>query len=76
MERLREVGISGIDDLRALGSLNAYLRLKFRFPTFTSLNALYALEGALLDCDWRHLPAERRNDLRRALQVLTLSGPR
>lgn len=28
-----------------------------------SLNLLYALEGALLDCHWQQLPEERRGEL-------------
>ena len=28
-----------------------------------SLNLLYALEGALMDCHWQEIPAERRAEL-------------
>ncbi len=54
--RLREVRIESPQDLRQLGSLEAYRRLKNFDPRFTTLNALYALEGALLDAPWNRLP--------------------
>lgn len=60
--QLRQVGIRSLDDLRALGSLEAFLKLK-RAGFKPSLNLLYALEGALLDCHWQAIPAERRSEL-------------
>ncbi len=56
--RLREIGISHEDDLRALGATAAYRRLRFAFGREVSVIALYAMEAALLDCDWRRLPPE------------------
>lgn len=52
---LVEVDICGPEDLRRLGAVAAYRRLKFRFGRGVSLNALYALEGALSDRDWREI---------------------
>jgi DNA transformation protein len=54
--RLQEAGISTIGDLRAMGSVEAYRRLKFMLPRQVSLNALYALEAALRGCHWLDLP--------------------
>lgn len=61
---LVEAGIRTQDDLRALGSVEAYRRLKFLLPRRVSLNALYALEAALRGCRWLDLP----QDVRAALQ--------
>ena len=66
LARLGEVGIKSLADLREVGSLDAYRRLKFRFPREVSLNALYALEAALLGCHWRDLPAGCKAELKRA----------
>ena len=44
--QLRQVGVRTLDDLRALGSLEAFVKLK-RAGFKPSLNLLYALEGAI-----------------------------
>ncbi len=59
---LRQVGLKTAEDLRAVGSLEAFIRVK-RAGFKPSLNLLYALEGALLDCHWQEIPAERRGEL-------------
>jgi DNA transformation protein len=63
-DRLKEVGIHTVDDLRQVGVIEAYRRLKAAFPDFVSLNALYAMEAGLIDIDWRVLPDERKAELR------------
>ncbi len=59
---LRQVGLRTEDDLRAIGALDAFIKVK-RAGFKPSLNLLYALEGALLDCHWQDIPAERRSEL-------------
>ncbi len=59
---LRQVGLRTEDDLRAIGALDAFIRVK-RAGFKPSLNLLYALEGALRDCHWQDIPAERRSEL-------------
>ena len=59
---LRQVGLRTQEDLVAAGSVEAFMRVK-RAGFRPSLNLLYALEGALLDCHWQHLPEERRSEL-------------
>ena len=63
---LAEVDILDEADLRALGALEAYRRLKFRFGRHVTLIALYAMAAALADCDWRRLDSATRNRLRKA----------
>ena len=62
MAWLRQTGVRSLDDLKAVGSLAAYVRVK-RAGFKPSLNLLYALEGAILDCHWQEIPEERRSVL-------------
>lgn len=59
---LRQVGLKTAEDLQRVGALDAFIRVK-RAGFKPSLNLLYALEGALLDCHWQDIPAERRSEL-------------
>lgn len=59
---LRQVGLRTEEELRAIGALEAFMRVK-RAGFKPSLNLLYALEGALMDCHWQEIPAERRSEL-------------
>ncbi len=59
---LRQVGLRTEEDLRAIGALEAFMRVK-RAGFKPSLNLLYALEGALLGCHWQEVSPERRSEL-------------
>ena len=61
--QLKEVDITTPGDLEKLGAVEAWLRLKFVFGKQINRNFLYAIEGALRDCDWRSLPPEIKSDL-------------
>jgi DNA transformation protein len=67
--QLREVGIEDAATLRKLGALAAYRRLKHAFPREISLVMLYALEGALRDCHWNHLPPGVKEKLQAAAKM-------
>ncbi len=62
--RLREIGIVTDDDLRCSGALRAFAALRTKTRRGLSLNALYAMEAALLGLHWRDLPPERNAELR------------
>lgn len=64
---LAEAGIQSVEDLRELGAVEAYARLKFAFGRRIGLNALWALDAGLADIDWRSLPPERKAELRASL---------
>ena len=66
-EWLIAIGIENRADLEALGSIEAYRRLKAAFPHKVSLNALWALEAALLDIDWRAINPDHKSYLREKL---------
>lgn len=59
---LRAVGIADIDQLRAIGAKSAWERLRWA-DEFDCVNSLLALEGAIQDIRWHHLPAEVRAEL-------------
>ena len=64
---LRQVGIKTDDEVKAIGALETFMKVK-RAGFKPSLNLLYALEGAVLDCHWTALTVERKSELVRQLQ--------
>ena len=73
-ERLVEAGIRTVGELRSIGPVEAYRRLKFMMPRQVSLNALYALEAALRGCHWLDLPQDVKTALRREATIIELSS--
>lgn len=59
MEMLAQTGIVSEKQLRALGSVSAFLAVK-RAGYSPSLNLLWALEGALSDRDWKEVARKDR----------------
>ncbi len=74
---LRQVGLRTRDDLAGVGTVDAFMRVK-RAGFKPSLNLLYALEGALLDCHWQEVPDTRRVELVTAAEaaIALLPPPR
>ena len=65
---LSAVGIKTLEDLAAVGAVEAYRRCRLAgYPT--SLNLLWALAGALLDIPWNELPPEVKEDLSRQVDA-------
>jgi DNA transformation protein len=60
---LRAAGIDSVENLREIGAVAAYRRLKFVEPRRVSLNMLWALQGALTDRDWRDIPPAEKSCL-------------
>ena len=60
---LAEIDIHDIEDLRALGAVETYARLRFRFGRSISRNMLHAMAAALADIDWRELSPEHKAEL-------------
>ena len=67
---LQEAGIRSAGDLRAIGSVEAYRRLKFMLPRRVNLNALYALEAALRGCHWLDMPQEVKSGLQQQAKTI------
>ena len=74
MAWLRQTGVRTLEDLREVGALSAYVRVR-RAGSKPSLNLLYALEGALLDCHWQEVPDARRSELVLAADAATALLP-
>ena len=74
---LRQVGLRSHEDLKETGAVEAFMRVK-RAGFKPSLNLLYALEGALLDCHWQEVPEQRRTELVTAAEaaIALLPPPR
>lgn len=71
---LRQVGLRSHEDLAAIGTVEAFMRVK-RAGFKPSLNLLYAIEGALLDCHWQDIPDARRAELIAAADAATALLP-
>ena len=59
---LRQVGLRSLDDISQIGVVDAFMKVR-RAGFKPSLNLLYALEGAVLDCHWQEVPDARRTEL-------------
>lgn len=65
---LAKVGIRGLDDLRARGSVETYLAVS-RIWKGASLNLLWALEGAVTGRHWLEVARGERLDLLTRLEA-------
>ncbi len=65
-ELLASVGITTVAQLRGLGSVAGYARVR-RAQSSVSLNLLWALEGAITDLPWQVVARELRTSLLLAL---------
>ena len=74
---LRQVGLRSLGDVAAIGAVDAYIKVR-RAGFKPSLNLLYSLEGALVDCHWQEVPEARRNELVQAAEaaIALLPPPR
>jgi len=62
-ERLKAVGISTVEELRNVGSKEAFVRLKAYDPSVCTVH-LYSLEGAISDIDYNLLPEDVKSELK------------
>lgn len=65
---LRQVGVRSLEDLRATGVVATFMKVR-RAGFRPSLNLLYSMEGALLDCHWQEVPEARRSELLQAVEA-------
>lgn len=64
---LREIDVHTADELRDLGAVEAFARLRFRFGREISLNALWAMDAALAGTHWRDVSQQRKARLKAEL---------
>ena len=60
------IGIESLDDLRALGAVEAYGRIRAREGRAATLNLLFALHATLAGKRWSEVTAEEKERLREA----------
>lgn len=70
---LADAGIATLDELRRLGAVAAYARVKATSAN-ASLNLLWALEGALSGQHWQDVAREHRTSLLLALETYQQAG--
>jgi DNA transformation protein and related proteins len=64
---LASAGIERIEQLRQLGSVAAFVKVKAAVPS-ASLNLLWAMEGALAGLSWQQVAHEHRASLLLSLE--------
>ncbi len=62
--QLQAVGIETVEQLEEIGPAQAFHMVADLFPSETSLNFLYALQGALWDIHWNTIPPEEKERLK------------
>lgn len=62
VEHLAMIGIHSVEELLARDPFEVYAQLKATIPGM-SLNALYALIGAVEDRNWQDIKRERRGEI-------------
>ena len=74
---LRQVGLRSLDEISGTGVVESFMKVR-RAGFKPSLNLLYALEGAVLDCHWQDVPEARRTELVTAAEaaIALLPPPR
>lgn len=64
---LIEAGVETVGDLRRLGAVEVFRRLKMMRSRQVSLNALWAMQAGLMDLPWTALPPAIKEQLRQQL---------
>jgi len=62
-KQLNQVGVETIDQLKHIGSRQAWLNIKSIDPS-ACYNRLCALEGAIQGIRWHYLPEENKKELK------------
>ena len=62
-KKLKSVGIASAEELKEVGSKEAYMRLKSEYPQVCLVH-LYALEGAISDTEYNQLSRSVKQNLK------------
>ena len=68
-QKLSEVGIRDLETLRSVGAVEAYVRLKAKYPQWITLNALWGMQAALMGVHWTEIPPDLKEALKRDLSA-------
>lgn len=69
---LIEIGIKSYEDLKKIGSIEAYKRIKTNHPLSVNLVLLYALEAGIRNINWLKLSREEREELAEMIEQAKL----
>lgn len=71
-EKLVQVGIDTPEKLKRIGAKKAFLKMYEHGDKYGDYNAayLYALEGAIRDCDWLDIPEQLKEEYKNYSQSL------
>ena len=74
-EKLVEAGVDAPEKLRELGAKQAFNKMYAHGDAYGDYNAayLYALEGAIRDCDWLDIPNELKEEFKQYARDLQSS---
>jgi len=61
--QLNEVGINSVEELKVIGSKQAWLKIK-GIDSSACINRLFALEGAIQGIRWHDLDVEKKIELK------------
>jgi len=73
--QLAEIGIKTEADLRGVGAVAAFTKLRRHFGSAINYNYLYALDGALKGVRWDLMPESEREILRAAAHAALAPPP-
>lgn len=63
IQALAHIGVATIGQLRKLGAVEAFARLRFAHGKGVTLNMLYGIDAALAGIDWRLIAPARKKAL-------------
>jgi DNA transformation protein len=66
---LAEVGIESLADLKAMGAVEAFKKVKAARPREVTLNMLWGLYGAEHGIPWNSIPPELKEKLKKAAGI-------
>lgn len=69
-EKLKMIGITNEQQLKAIGSENAIIKIATIEDSGVCINMLYALEGAIQGIRWHGLSKERKTELKDFYRML------
>ena len=67
-EWLASVGIHTLEDVAKIGVVETYKLVKAAYPEKVSLNMLYGLQAALMDINWKDLPPDIKESLKKQVE--------
>ena len=61
--KLKSIGISSVEELKQIGCLETFARLKLKYPEICLVH-LYALQGAIDNIEYNQLPEQMKRELK------------